>query len=52
MILGYARYGEIEEALKLFWKILNRNTVSWTAMITASAKHGHAEDALKLFGHT
>ena len=49
MILGYAQNGGVDEAYKLFEKMLERNLVSWTAMITGYAQDGHVDEALKLF---
>eukprot|EP01018_Ginkgo_biloba_P030859 Gb_11981 [translate_table: standard] len=39
----------MEDAHKLFDKIIEPNVVSWTAMIAGYAQHGRVEEALKLF---
>ena len=49
MISGYAQNGHVDEAYKLFEKILERNLVSWTTMITGYTHDGHVDEALKLF---
>lgn len=49
MISGYAQKGNLDEALKLFQNIPDRNIVSWNAMIAGYAKNGHIDEALKLF---
>ncbi|CAI9271052.1 unnamed protein product [Lactuca saligna] len=47
----YAKCKAIDLARKLFDPVLplNRNVVTWTAMIGGYAQHGEANDALKLF---
>eukprot|EP01018_Ginkgo_biloba_P018940 Gb_33111 [translate_table: standard] len=45
----YAKCGSIEEARQVFDKMQDRNTVSWTAMITGYAQNGRGNDALQLF---
>ncbi|KAK0597942.1 hypothetical protein LWI29_030064 [Acer saccharum] len=45
----YAKCGSISEAEKVFEKIINPDTVSWTAMISSYAQHGLSENALQLF---
>lgn len=49
LITMYARCGSIEDARKVFDKILERNVISWTAIITGYAQHGYAKEALNLF---
>ncbi|XP_011628278.2 LOW QUALITY PROTEIN: pentatricopeptide repeat-containing protein At3g24000, mitochondrial [Amborella trichopoda] len=45
----YAKCGDIEAAKKKFHRMVERNTISWNAMITGYAKHGQGRDALILF---
>ncbi|XP_024532206.1 pentatricopeptide repeat-containing protein At3g24000, mitochondrial [Selaginella moellendorffii] len=44
----YAKCGSLADAKKSFDGISNKDVVSWSAMIAASAQHGHAEEALEL----
>ena len=43
---GLCSDGRVDEAYKLFEKMLERNLVSWTAMITGYAQDGHVDEAL------
>ncbi|XP_031261225.1 pentatricopeptide repeat-containing protein At4g02750-like [Pistacia vera] len=45
----YANCGSVREAEKVFERISNPDTVSWTAMMSSYAQHGLSEDALRLF---
>ncbi|XP_057847940.2 pentatricopeptide repeat-containing protein At4g30700-like [Cryptomeria japonica] len=45
----YAKCGNIMEARKLFDKLHNPNSVSWTVMIAGYAMHGYCKEAIKLF---
>ncbi|KAK7319249.1 hypothetical protein RJT34_03968 [Clitoria ternatea] len=45
----YAKCGNLMEAKKIFERISNPDTVSWTAIISTYAQHGLVEDALQLF---
>lgn len=45
----YAKCGRIDFARQVFDKILERDAVSWSAMIAGYGMHGYVEDALKLF---
>ncbi|XP_059070365.1 pentatricopeptide repeat-containing protein At3g12770-like [Cryptomeria japonica] len=45
----YAKCGSIVAARKLFDRMLQRDVVSWSAMICGYGMHGHVEDALELF---
>ncbi|KAK7852456.1 pentatricopeptide repeat-containing protein At2g27610-like [Quercus suber] len=45
----YAKCGSITEARKVFEKVSNPDTVTWTAVISGYAQHGLVEDALQLF---
>lgn len=45
----YAKCGSLAEAKKVFDRISNADTVSWTAIISGHAQHGIVDDALRLF---
>eukprot|EP01018_Ginkgo_biloba_P030316 Gb_23088 [translate_table: standard] len=45
----YAKCGSIEVARQVFDKVLERNAVTWTAMITGYVQNGYDHEALKLF---
>lgn len=45
----YAKCGNLKEAKKIFERISNPDTVTWTAIISTYAQHGLVEDALQLF---
>jgi pentatricopeptide repeat protein len=45
----YAKCGSVEYARQVFDKMLKRNVVSWTAMISGYAMHGCGKEALHLF---
>ncbi|XP_057832678.2 pentatricopeptide repeat-containing protein At4g02750 isoform X2 [Cryptomeria japonica] len=45
----YAKCGSIEDAHKMFDKMLQRDAVSWSAIIVGCAMHGCAKEALELF---
>lgn len=49
LINMYSRCGCLTEAGKVFERIANPDTVSWTAIISGYAQHGLVEDALRLF---
>ncbi|CAK7342147.1 unnamed protein product [Dovyalis caffra] len=45
----YARCGSIEEAIRVFDELPERDALSWTALIAGFAMHGYAETALEYF---
>nr|GEX06613.1 pentatricopeptide repeat-containing protein At4g32450, mitochondrial-like [Tanacetum cinerariifolium] len=45
----YSKCGCMEDAYKVFNKMLQRNLTTWDAMITGFAKNGHGEDAIDMF---
>eukprot|EP01018_Ginkgo_biloba_P026317 Gb_01366 [translate_table: standard] len=49
LVAMYAKCGSIEFARKAFDKMLQKNLVSWNAIIAGYGMHGHGEDALTLF---
>eukprot|EP01018_Ginkgo_biloba_P009890 Gb_09361 [translate_table: standard] len=49
LVTMYAKCGSIEDARKLFWKMLKRNMVTWTAMVAGCTQNGQGEEAVKVF---
>ncbi|XP_008787192.2 pentatricopeptide repeat-containing protein At3g26782, mitochondrial-like [Phoenix dactylifera] len=49
LIAMYGKGGALETARRVFDEMSERNVVTWTAMIGASAQNGHTEEALSLF---
>ncbi|CAN6479518.1 unnamed protein product [Victoria cruziana] len=45
----YAKCGNIKRSLRAFLDIPEKNSLTWTAMITGLASHGHGRDAISLF---
>ena len=45
----YAKCGSITEAHKVFKRVSNLDTITWTVVISGYAQHGLVEDALQLF---
>ncbi|CAA0841611.1 Pentatricopeptide repeat-containing protein [Striga hermonthica] len=45
----YAKSGHLEEALRIFTSMNEKNLQSWTVMISCLADHGCGEEALSLF---
>lgn len=45
----YAKCGVLPEAQKVFDKLLSRNVISWTALISGYADHGFGAEALNRF---
>ena len=45
----YGKCGCIESSLKIFEKMIDRNIITWTALISALGINGYANEALKLF---
>ncbi|XP_052201710.1 pentatricopeptide repeat-containing protein At1g19720-like [Diospyros lotus] len=45
----YAKCREINSATNIFWKIEDRNTVSWNSLIAGHTSNDQPEEALKLF---
>lgn len=45
----YGKCDSLEDAWSVFNKMLERDVVSWTAMIAACVQHGHHKDACWLF---
>ncbi|KAL5974725.1 hypothetical protein ACLOJK_031395 [Asimina triloba] len=49
LINMYAKCGSIDEAERVFEKIVNPDVISWTAIILGYAQHGLSDHALSLF---
>lgn len=49
MILGLAKFGEIDDSRKLFDKMPLRNHVSWNTMISGYVRNGKSENAFDVF---
>lgn len=49
LVTMYAKGKNIDDALKVFNNMNNRDIISWTAMVSAYAQNEHGESALKLF---
>ncbi|KAI4327172.1 hypothetical protein L6164_019664 [Bauhinia variegata] len=49
LISMYSKCGDLNDAMKLFIRIPQKNTVTWNAIISGYAQHGSGEKALHLF---
>ncbi|KAL5846697.1 hypothetical protein ACOSQ3_010221 [Xanthoceras sorbifolium] len=49
LISLYVKFGKLNEARKVFDKTLERNVVSWTAMVNGYLRFGFDEEAFRLF---
>jgi len=45
----YAKCGSIEDAWRVFDKMLSQNVVTWNAMVLGHVKCGQGQKALELF---
>ncbi|THF98442.1 hypothetical protein TEA_029533 [Camellia sinensis var. sinensis] len=45
----YAKSGSIEDAKKVFNRLVRRDVVSWNSMLTACAQHGLGKEAVRCF---
>eukprot|EP01018_Ginkgo_biloba_P011139 Gb_03380 [translate_table: standard] len=45
----YAKCGNVDDARRVFDRMVERDVFSWTVMIAACSRHGLAEEALTLF---
>ncbi|KAL6073169.1 Chlororespiratory reduction 2 [Balamuthia mandrillaris] len=50
LISMYGKCGRMEEARAVFSGMKQRDTVTWSSIITEETRHGHAKEALELFG--
>ncbi|KAK4257533.1 hypothetical protein QN277_007107 [Acacia crassicarpa] len=49
LVTMYAKCGSLDDALKTFYLSGNKNSITWSAMITGYAQSGDSVKALKLF---
>lgn len=49
LVTMYGKSGDLSSAIIVFSKVLERDVVSWSAIISACAQNGHAKEALNLF---
>ncbi|XP_022719383.1 pentatricopeptide repeat-containing protein At3g05340-like [Durio zibethinus] len=49
LINMYSKCGDLEESVKVFSRMAQRNSISWNSMIAAFARHGHGFRALQLY---
>ncbi|KAA8545112.1 hypothetical protein F0562_019896 [Nyssa sinensis] len=49
LINMYSKCGDLEESVKIFDRMPQRNSISWNSMIAAFARHGNGAKALKLY---
>ncbi|TKY54717.1 Pentatricopeptide repeat-containing protein [Spatholobus suberectus] len=49
LVTMYAKCGSLEDALRTFDLSGNKNSITWSAMVTGFAQSGDADKALKLF---
>ncbi|XVE63001.1 hypothetical protein DITRI_Ditri06bG0164800 [Diplodiscus trichospermus] len=49
LINMYSRCGDLEESVKVFSRMSQRNSISWNSMIAAFARHGDGCRALQLY---
>ncbi|KAG5546883.1 hypothetical protein RHGRI_018896 [Rhododendron griersonianum] len=49
LITMYAKCGDLNSCSYVFSRLLDKNPVTWNAMVAANAHHGDGEEALKLF---
>ncbi|XP_068656300.1 pentatricopeptide repeat-containing protein At3g24000, mitochondrial-like [Aristolochia californica] len=45
----YAKCRHLESAIKVFWRIPEKNVISWTTIISGCGDNGEAEKSLQLF---
>lgn len=45
----YAKSGNIEDAEKVFNRLMKKNLVSWNSLLTGYAQHGHGKEAVRKF---
>ncbi|KAL7129277.1 hypothetical protein ABFS83_13G054800 [Erythranthe nasuta] len=49
LMSGYLRIGKLEEAVKVFESMVEKNVVSWSSMVDGYCKNGRVGEARKLF---
>ena len=45
----YAKCGSLGDGYRIFWRMPNRDVISWNAMISGLSQNGHGNEALELF---
>ncbi|KAI9177502.1 hypothetical protein LWI28_016035 [Acer negundo] len=45
----YAKSGEIEDAIRAFNEMREKNVISWTSLIAGYGKHGYGQKAIELY---
>lgn len=45
----YSRCGSVDDSIRMFDKMPDRNVLTWTALINGLAVHGRSKDALRVF---
>ncbi|KAI5661805.1 hypothetical protein M9H77_21128 [Catharanthus roseus] len=45
----YAKCGNFQSSVKIFYEMTNKNAISWTAIISGHGLHGCAHEALRVF---
>jgi pentatricopeptide repeat protein len=51
LVTMYAKCGSLDDALKTFEESSDKNSITWSAMITGFAQSGDSHKALNLFSH-
>lgn len=49
LVSMYGKFGNLEDAQRMFDKMSEQDLVSWNAMIAAYAQHGHSSSVFQLF---
>ncbi|KAL3829076.1 hypothetical protein ACJIZ3_017878 [Penstemon smallii] len=49
LVSMYARCGKIDEAMKVFSSMNERDLISWNSLITCCAQHGYGIEAIQIF---
>eukprot|EP01018_Ginkgo_biloba_P000474 Gb_25130 [translate_table: standard] len=49
IVTMYSRCGSIEDSYEVFKNMIERNVISWNAIIRGYAQHGYGKEALQLF---
>lgn len=49
MIDMYGKCGSLQSSVLLFAEMMEKNVISWTALVSALGLHGHAQEALERF---
>ncbi|KAL1332795.1 hypothetical protein HN51_061572 [Arachis hypogaea] len=45
----YAKCGSLDDGYRIFWRMPNRDVISWNAMISGLSQNGRGKEALELF---